>query len=658
MRAARACPATPTERVQERGPGSEFLDIGFRPPDDVRRRNVMPTSVWSSAVESAFTLASSPRLASVQVGPSTVVIEKPFPSPQDWRDQWIYFLLIDRFNNPERGPRHAPFDGAHGVYQGGTFSGIREQLDYLRALGAGALWLSPVIKNCQFEDTTYHGYGFQDFLRVEPRFASDPVAARADPQLADVELQRLVDEAHARGLYVIFDVVLNHAGNVFAYEGHGDSAPFREQPYGIGWRDEHGAPAFDDFSRAPADLSDDAAVWPRELQRNIFWRRQGKGGEAAGDFESLKEVVTGYTEDDAFGRSFLVRTTLIRAYQHLIAKFDVDGFRIDTLKFVEPEFARTFGNAMREFALSIGKKNFFTFGEVFDDEEKIAGFIGRNATDADQPIGVDAALDFPLFFKLPGVAKGFTAPLDLARLYEHRKEVQRGLITTHGEASGHFVTFLDNHDMRERFYFSDPGDAHRFDDQMTLALACLFALQGIPCLYYGTEQGLHGRGGSDLAVREALWGKPEAFDRDHRFYEATRRLATLRAGQPALRYGRLYFRGLSGDGVHFGVSPFRPGVLAFSRILNDLEVLVVANASPQGGFRGEVVVDASLNPDGAPYQVLFSNKAEPQPPDAVTTRPRDSVEIREPDGRVTPGPVRVLRVHLQPMEAQILRKAR
>ena len=72
-----------------------------------------------------------------------------------------------------------------------------------------------------------------------------------------------------------------------------------------------------------------------------------------------------------------MRTSLIHAYQYLIAKYDVDGYRIDTLKYIEPAFAQTFGNAIREYALSLGKKNFFTFGEVYDSEEKIAHFIGR-----------------------------------------------------------------------------------------------------------------------------------------------------------------------------------------------------------------------------------------------------------------------------------------
>ena len=96
---------------------------------------------------------------------------------------------------------------------------------------------------------------------------------------------------------------------------------------------------------------------------------------------------------------------LIRAHQYLIARYDFDGFRIDTVKYVHPEAVEVFGNAMREFALTVGKTNFFTFGEVYDNEKTIAQFIGRNGGSG-EGFGVDAALDFPLFFKLPPVAKG------------------------------------------------------------------------------------------------------------------------------------------------------------------------------------------------------------------------------------------------------------
>jgi glycosidase len=612
----------------------------------------MPDSVFGSEVVRVCRDAAVARTIAVSVEGKQVELRVPFASPADWRDASIYFVMLDRFENPNAPPRRAPFDGAFDTFQGGKLEGVRRRLGYIARLGAGAIWLSPVLKNCQFEDTTYHGYGIQDFLQLDPRFASDPSAARTNPALVENELRQLVDEAHARGLYVIMDVVLNHAGNVFDYDGFGPAAPFRQQAYSIHWRGADGQPAFSSFGTAPRPIPRDAAVWPRELQAEAFFRRQGKGDEAAGDFESLKELVTDASEPSAFGDRLPVHALLIRAYQYLIARFDIDGFRIDTLKFVEPAFARKFGNAMREFALSIGKRDFFTFGEIFDDENEIARFIGRDASATDQPIGVDAALDFPLFFQLPGVVKGFIAPRQLADTYQRRVDAQRGLITSHGEASGHFVTFLDNHDMRERFYFDDGSG--QFDDQALVGFACLYALQGIPSLYYGTEQGLHGRGGADLNVREALWGKPGAFDEGQRFYVEIAKLNQLRAAHPALRYGRQYFRQVSGDGVSFGVSPFAPGVIAFSRILNDQEVTLVANTAAGSAWSGEVIIDAALSQPGAQPSLLYSNRAVPTAPSAVLDKVGGSVRIEQLAGSTTQGPARTIRVQLAPQEVQII----
>ncbi|MGH7600588.1 MAG: alpha-amylase family glycosyl hydrolase, partial [bacterium] len=251
----------------------------------------MPTSIWSDEIQTVFAQARSPRTKRVKIGDKTVEIPAPFPSPEDWRDKWIYFLLVDRFNNPQALPKRLPWDGEHGEYQGGTFNGVRAQLEYLQELGVGAIWLSPVLKNCQYSPYSYHGYGIQDYLQIEPRFASDPEQARKNPQLAEDELIQLIDEAHGRGIYVIFDIVLNHAGDVFEYEGYGSVAPRRDSPYSIRWRDQDGK-GRPDWTSAPNQCPPDAAVWPTELRRNEFFRRKGEGDEAGGDFASLKELAT------------------------------------------------------------------------------------------------------------------------------------------------------------------------------------------------------------------------------------------------------------------------------------------------------------------------------------------------------------------------------
>jgi glycosidase len=67
--------------------------------------------------------------------------------------------------------------------------GVRRRLGYLQRLGVGTIWLSPVLQNCQRQEGSYHGYGIQHFLTVDPRFAFD----KSDPE---GELRRLVDEAY------------------------------------------------------------------------------------------------------------------------------------------------------------------------------------------------------------------------------------------------------------------------------------------------------------------------------------------------------------------------------------------------------------------------------------------------------------------------------
>ncbi|HEY3440448.1 MAG TPA: alpha-amylase family glycosyl hydrolase [Paludibaculum sp.] len=621
------------------------------------------------AISGAQAAACARRTKSISLNGQTVNISSPYPSPTDWRDTWIYFLLLDRFNaaNP---PRH-PWDRYCGVRQGGTFQGVQAQLGYLQNLGVKAIWLSPIQKNSP-PDWNYHGYGAQNFLDLDPRFASDGTLPTAER-----ELTALVDEAHARGIYVIVDIVLNHAAHIFDYvrpsgvvEDFADSAvmdgPLGSEPP-IRWLDAAGVPRgnWQDRLDPPPQLAPDDAVWPADLQNHLFFRRRGAKltdkpdwrGFVPGDFANMRQLTVEY-DATAPGQESVpakhgaspVLNILIRAYAYLMARYDLDGYRLDTVKYVHPKAIETFGNAMREYAMSIGKANFFTFGEVYDDEATIAKFIGRNGGSGDG-FGIDAALDFPLFFKLPAIAKGNLDVSAFRSLFQDRKGQEKELLSSHGDAGLYFVTFLDNHDQHERFKHPNTPV-----DQVKLGLALLFTLQGVPSLYYGTEQLLQGTVDSqdqpDLntneSVREALWGKPDAFATTAPLFTEIQTLARLRQNEPALRYGRQYFREVSGNGVDFGHSSGAGGIVAYSRVLGDREVLVAANTGEQP-FTGMILLDRDLNAAGSTRNIVYSSKGATGAPSVQLLDARVYA-----NGIASAATIAAAPVHLAPHEVQVL----
>lgn len=516
---------------------------------------------------------------------------KVFPSPSDWRDVFTYFLLVDRFDNNEQDlPAYDPASTPKGrnpeqgkVFQGGNLKGIIRRLDYIQGLGANAIWLSPVLKNRQEKTDTYHGYGIQDFLYVDPRFG------------AKEDLQELVGQAHKRNMYVILDIITNHTGDNWAYPGDypyyywkGASGPF---DFGF-WRERDPANGF----------QEDDAVWPEQLQQPECYKRRGQirnwgdRDEAInGDFLSLKEL--DITQAN-------VLDTLIKAHKYWIALTDVDGFRVDTVKHTESSATAIFCNAVREYAKRIGKHDFFIFGEIVGDDLSIQSYIGRNSripgTNERFP-SLDAALDFPLYFILEEVIKGFLNPSHLRERYERFKT----LYADHGEAGRYFVTFVDNHDQMSRpyrrFMHLNP-----FHGQAVLAIGYLLTSQGVPCIYYGTEQGFDGGGDHDSYVRECMfggqWGAFDTtghhfFNPQHPIYQGIAKIAAIREREPALRYGRQYFREISGNGSDFGHPLGGQYTLAYSRILDSTEILVAMNldTDPRNDF---VAVDANLSPAG------------------------------------------------------------
>jgi glycosidase len=633
----------------------------------------MATAVFDEEVTNTLrTLQDEARretAKTVTLDSGKVTIPTPFPSPIDWRDMTIYFLMLDRFNHPGAPPASGRWDREFDRRQGGTFRGVQEQLGYLQELGVNAIWMSPIVKNPHPDFAySYTGYQAQDFLNIDPRFASDGTGETAERELTD-----LVDEAHARGMYIIVDIVLNHAARVFDYVLNGQDVPdfgdpsIMHAPLGaeppIRWLDGAGVPEQPWQPDLPpaANLTPDDGVWPVDLQRKEFFRRRGHvlshkvtNGFVPGDFGDMRQLVAEYVADQpeqaelrkVYG-PYPVLEILVRAYSYMIARYDIDAFRIDSVKYIDPAIVCTFGNAIREFALSAGKKNFFMFGEIYDQEDIVNRFVGRDATTG-EGFGIDAALDFPLFFKLPAVVKGMMGVEAIRLAIEARKQAEKTQISSHGQAGQYFVTFLDNHDQHERFRHPDTPEA-----QVTMGLAALYCLQGIPCIYYGTEQGLTGATNDDgqpaletaESVREALWGKPNAFDRNHPLYQDIRTLTHLRKHEPALRYGRIYPREVSGNGVDFGHSSGTGGILAFTRVLWDQEVLCVANTNIQQPWEGDILLDVDLHRRATPLRIRYSN---------MGTGGDVPVSVHSANIGGSPTEIASVHVKLQSMEIQVL----
>src|SRR6202162_2331133 len=287
------------------------------------------------------------------------------PSPAAWEDQVLYFLLLDRFSDgneqggyrnndgrPAPGgvtPLYRPEDSgrvdydtwfrAGGGWQGGTLAGLRSKLGYLRRLGITALWVSPIFRQVAFEPS-YHGYGIQHFLAVDPHFGT-----RED-------FREFVQAAHDQGIYVILDVVAHHTGNVFAYDpnrypthdpasGRWDNdARWDGKPYGVkGFNDRDGRPTlpFDPPDPGRMDAAwPDGAIWPREFQRPELYLRKGHITNwdyypeyVEGDMFGLKTLDLHVRWDGQYPQVSSALACLALVYGFLVAYADLGGFRIE-----------------------------------------------------------------------------------------------------------------------------------------------------------------------------------------------------------------------------------------------------------------------------------------------------------------------------------------
>lgn len=614
-----------------------------------------------------------------------------FPSPADWEDEVLYFLLADRFSDKQEyagfadvegrmvdGPgagRSTPlFDIQRDAntanreewfesgknWCGGTIAGLQDKLGYLQRLGVTAIWLSPVFKQVAKDGGSYHGYGIQNFLEVDPHFGT-----RED-------LKAFVQAAHEAGIRVILDIILNHAGNVFTYQGNHRYFYYEGRQWPVdGYRrdiDDRGSLPFEtvDLNRFP-DAWPDGAIWPVEFQDPATWTRRGeiRGWDAFpefldGDFFSLKDIDHGQGfKDPAMAWDLLKRIDefqrsqalehLGKVYSFWIAYADIDGYRIDTVKHMEPGAVRYFANVIHEFAQSIGKENFILIGEIAGDR--------TNAVRIVETTGIDAALgiaDIP--DKLEFLAKGWRSPGDpqsnsqdgYFNLFRNSAVDYKN---SHQWFGKHIVTLFEDHDqvgVERKFRFcGQGGDSHR---SLIPALALNLTTAGIPCIYYGTEQAFNGadwRTGSDTSfsdvfLRECMFGGPfgsfqstgrHFFNENNEFYRFIQEASRLRKEHIALRRGRQYLRQVSAsgaDGDFYYPQPINGEmhwVVAWSRLFADQECLCAVNTDTHRPLTVWSIVDHHASPPGKEMRCLYSTDPG-QRGSAVTVESRKGSSIR------------------------------
>ena len=464
----------------------------------------------------------------------------------DFRDESIYFMITTRFydGDPQNNVlcwdnKQCQIDTGDPCWRG-DFQGVIDKLDYIKALGFTAIWITPVVQNASGYD--YHGYHAMDFTHVDCRYQSGDGS-----KSGDVMFQELIDKAHAKGIKIVLDIVLNHTGNF------GEENLCKEFERNTKLRNQ----AEIDACMIPntSVLGSDYLTIPggKQYQRRLALMKNTDGtnhdshnywhhvatqwnwdepnrwwGQIAGDCVDLN------TENDA------VAEYLVKCYGEFI-KMGVDGFRIDTSGHISrltfnkvfiPQF-KALGEQYKSKRLN--QAPFFMYGEVcarfgsvqyrgqdclspyfytWTSDQDIMNSWNSDATWWDKQVVPEGAAplgnmnlclkdvaDSPTSnntFMLNGAwhkpdytqSSGFNV-IDFPLHYNFSNAGSAFRLAKDGDAkyndATYNVVYVDSHD-----YGPQPNDRVRFggsDAQWAENLSLMFTFRGIPCIYYGSEVG-------------------------------------------------------------------------------------------------------------------------------------------------------------------------
>jgi glycosidase len=518
-----------------------------------------PCMRWSLVLASlALGACASPEEAGPPVDSRMLHVASP-----DWTKQVIYFVFTDRFadgdptNDDQGAGEYDPADFSR--YSGGDLQGIIDKLDYIQGTGATAVWLTPPVANMWWDPRAQFG-GFHGY------WARDPKAV--DEHLGDLELYKDLSHAlHERGMYLIQDIVPNHMGNFFSYDGAYDPADPTKNFVLNTAATPSARPELAPFDQVDVTDPEDRAAAIYHFTPSIL------------DYNDPDQEVRYAISDldDLNTENPVVQAALRDAYGYWVKEVGIDGVRIDTVKYVPPEFWPEFLHGTGEVpgletvAASTGRDGFFTFGEVFEvsepfskaGEQKLARYLGTDAAPA-----LDAVLAFPLYDTIKRVLNEGRPTRELAYRLEASQDSE---LFAHPELN---PIFLDNHDVARFLAGTDEAGLRQ-------GLLLLMSLPGVPVIYQGTEQL---RTEPRASMFRGGWGDQ---GRDH--FVPARPLYGWLAGLAALRKGEALLT--AGDLAVLRSNVAGPGILALERRLGSDRALLLINTAAHAALVDDLTLD-------------------------------------------------------------------
>ncbi len=487
------------------------------------------------------------------------------PSPE-WRDQVIYFLMIDRFNDGDPTNNDQGFGlyrpDEEAAYSGGDLQGVIDKVDYIKDLGATAVWTTPPFANQWWSDSQhyggYHGYWPRDFSAVDEHYGNLDI------------YQELSHTLHSKDMFLIMDIVVNHVGNFF--EINDDDA--KEKIYrSAGNSIPSSAP-----TQFPFNLNDYENLEHRKA--SVYnWTPTLK------TFEDPSQELTYQMGglDDINTLNPVVRSTFKRVFAEWIKKVGVDAYRVDTVKYVEPSFWNEFlhdEDGVLASAEKTGRDDFWIFGEVKESslpfsaisEQKMRRYLSRK--DFKQ---FSSLINFPLQEELVRVIAEGAPTSQLTYRIETMLETFDDPTLA--------PNFVSNHDVPR---FGSQASEQSYKN----ALALMFTLPGVPILYQGDEQNL-------IDSRQAMFkggylSPHDQFNRESSMFGYVKSLIEMRQYQPALRRGTI-------EVLHD--NPVGSGAFVFERRYLDQALIVAVNTSDKRAL----IADKSIRVKLCDLQTVFSN---------------------------------------------------